>query len=161
MRTGLLHLVEEHADVVLVSRQPVDRVRHQDVDLAPPQSAAYFIDAAAVEVIAARRVADTANHGPPTHRRELQAGPFLCIERGAVALLRVSRHPRVDDRSHLSLLPGLQASQFSTARSVTREKCLVLAVTTTRSLARAIEAIRMSASPIGVPACSSVARSPP
>lgn len=89
LRAGLLHLVEEHADVVLVPRQSIDGVRDKDIGLAAAEHRADLLDPLAVEVEAARGVADAGRHAPTSGGGQLKTRALLSVEGGAIPLLCV------------------------------------------------------------------------
>jgi len=116
LRLRSLELVEEDADVVLIPGQAVDGVGDDRVGFTAPEHAAELFESVAFERCAAGRVTDPADDPPAAIVHERLAGAFLCLERGPVALLRVSRDSRVDDRSHrccLRCLPMIRTAGLS------------------------------------------------
>ena len=76
-RLNTLELVEQYPDVVLAPGKTVNRVRDDDVGLAPSQRCPEFVQAIALERRAACRVADAANDAPPPVLGELDARSLL------------------------------------------------------------------------------------
>ena len=71
LRVRLLDLVKENADVVLVTRQPVNGIRNDDIHLATAEHHAQRLDALTVEVISAGSVADRPHDRESLRRSEL------------------------------------------------------------------------------------------
>ena len=108
-----LGLVEEHADVVLVAREPVDGVGEHDVELAEAHPVADARHARPLEGEAAGRIPNRRDHRPAGGGGVVGAGPELRVEGRAVPLLGVRRDAGVDDRAH-GHLPGRRPSLEST-----------------------------------------------
>jgi hypothetical protein len=89
--------------VVLVAGQAVDRVGDHDVGFAAPESTAQFVESLALQHRAALGILDAAHYAPTVLGRDFQARALLRLERSSVALLRVRRDSRVDDRPHTPL----------------------------------------------------------
>jgi hypothetical protein len=86
----LLDLVEDDADLILVAGEAIDRIGDHDVDCAGPQQLANAFDPLTVEREAAGRLPNRLDDEPGLRPREVQAGPLLGLQRGAVPLLGIS-----------------------------------------------------------------------